>query len=26
MVVKHLAVEKPGDFDVSRAEAVLAVL
>jgi peroxiredoxin (alkyl hydroperoxide reductase subunit C) len=26
MVVKHLAVEKPGDFDVSRAEAVLAAL
>ncbi len=26
MVVKHLAVEKPGDFDVSRAEAVLASL
>ncbi len=24
--VTHLAVEKPGDFDVSRAEAVLAVL
>jgi peroxiredoxin (alkyl hydroperoxide reductase subunit C) len=26
MVVTHLAVEKPGDFDVSRAEAVLEVL
>jgi peroxiredoxin (alkyl hydroperoxide reductase subunit C) len=26
MKVTHLAVEKPGDFDVSRAEAVLAVL
>ncbi len=26
MRVTHLAVEKPGDFDVSRAEAVLAVL
>jgi peroxiredoxin (alkyl hydroperoxide reductase subunit C) len=26
MKVKHLAVEKPGDFDVSRAEAVLATL
>jgi peroxiredoxin (alkyl hydroperoxide reductase subunit C) len=25
-VVTHLAVEKPGDFDVSRAEAVLAAL
>lgn len=24
MVVSYLAVEKPGDFDVSRAEAVLA--
>jgi len=24
MKVTHLAVEKPGDFDVSRAEAVLA--
>jgi peroxiredoxin (alkyl hydroperoxide reductase subunit C) len=24
--VTHLAVEKPGDFDVSRAEAVLATL
>jgi peroxiredoxin (alkyl hydroperoxide reductase subunit C) len=24
--VTHLAVEKPGDFDVSRAEAVLAAL
>lgn len=24
MVVTYLAVEKPGDFDVSRAEAVLA--
>ena len=24
--VTHLAVEQPGDFDVSRAEAVLAVL
>jgi peroxiredoxin (alkyl hydroperoxide reductase subunit C) len=23
MVVEHLAVEQPGDFDVSRAEAVL---
>jgi peroxiredoxin (alkyl hydroperoxide reductase subunit C) len=26
MRVSHLAVEKPGDFDVSRAEAVLAAL
>ena len=26
MRVTHLAVEKPGDFDVSRAEAVLATL
>ena len=26
MKVTHLAVEKPGDFDVSRAEAVLATL
>jgi peroxiredoxin len=26
MKVKYLAVEKPGDFDVSRAEAVLATL
>jgi peroxiredoxin (alkyl hydroperoxide reductase subunit C) len=26
MKVTHLAVEAPGDFDVSRAEAVLAVL
>jgi peroxiredoxin (alkyl hydroperoxide reductase subunit C) len=26
MVVKYLAVEKPGDFDVSRAEAVLAAM
>jgi len=26
MVVRYLAVEKPGDFDVSRAEAVLATL
>ena len=26
MKVTHLAVEKPGDFDVSRAEAVLAAL
>jgi len=26
MVVTHLAVEKPGDFDVSRAEAVLEAL
>jgi peroxiredoxin (alkyl hydroperoxide reductase subunit C) len=26
MVVTHLAVEKPGDFDVSRAEAVLAAV
>jgi glutaredoxin/glutathione-dependent peroxiredoxin len=26
MKVTHLAVEKPGDFDVSRAEAVLAIL
>ena len=26
MTVQHLAVEAPGDFDVSRAEAVLAVL
>jgi peroxiredoxin (alkyl hydroperoxide reductase subunit C) len=26
MRVSHLAVEKPGDFDVSRAEAVLASL
>jgi len=26
MRVTHLAVEKPGDFDVSRAEAILAVL
>jgi peroxiredoxin (alkyl hydroperoxide reductase subunit C) len=26
MRVSHLAVEKPGDFDVSRAEAVLATL
>jgi len=26
MRVTHLAVEKPGDFDVSRAEAVLAAL
>jgi peroxiredoxin (alkyl hydroperoxide reductase subunit C) len=26
MVVTYLAVEKPGDFDVSRAEAVLATL
>jgi peroxiredoxin (alkyl hydroperoxide reductase subunit C) len=26
MKVIHLAVEKPGDFDVSRAEAILAVL
>jgi peroxiredoxin (alkyl hydroperoxide reductase subunit C) len=26
MRVTHLAVEKPGDFDVSRAEAVLASL
>jgi peroxiredoxin (alkyl hydroperoxide reductase subunit C) len=26
MKVTHLAVEKPGDFDVSRAEAVLAHL
>ena len=26
MKVTHLAVEKPGDFDVSRAEAVLASL
>ena len=26
MRVTHLAVEQPGDFDVSRAEAVLAVL
>ncbi len=25
-VVTHLAVEKPGDFDVSRAEAVLAAV
>ena len=24
--VTHLAVEKPGDFDVSRAEAILAIL
>ena len=24
--VTHLAVEQPGDFDVSRAEAVLAAL
>ena len=24
--VEHLAVEKPGDFDVSKAESVLAVL
>ncbi len=26
MRVSHLAVEQPGDFDVSRAEAVLAIL
>jgi peroxiredoxin (alkyl hydroperoxide reductase subunit C) len=26
MVVTYLAVEKPGDFDVSRAEAVLAAV
>jgi glutaredoxin/glutathione-dependent peroxiredoxin len=26
MKVTHLAVEKPGDFDVSRAEAVLGIL
>lgn len=26
MKVTHLAIEAPGDFDVSRAEAVLAVL
>ena len=26
MKVTHLAVEQPGDFDVSRAEAVLAAL
>lgn len=26
MRVTHLAVEQPGDFDVSRAEAVLAIL
>jgi peroxiredoxin len=26
MRVTHLAIEKPGDFDVSRAEAVLAAL
>ncbi len=26
MRVTHLAVEKPGDFDVSRAEAVLALV
>ena len=26
LVVTHLAVEAPGDFDVSRAEAVLALL
>ncbi len=26
MKVTHLAVEAPGDFDVSRAEAILAVL
>ena len=26
MKVTHLAVEQPGDFDVSRAEAVLASL
>jgi peroxiredoxin (alkyl hydroperoxide reductase subunit C) len=26
MRVSHLAVEKPGDFDVSRAEAVLPIL
>ncbi len=26
MKVTHLAVEQPGDFDVSRAEAVLATL
>ena len=26
MRVTHLAVEKPGDFDVSRAESVLALL
>jgi peroxiredoxin len=26
MRVTHLAVEQPGDFDVSRAEAVLAML
>jgi peroxiredoxin (alkyl hydroperoxide reductase subunit C) len=26
MKVTHLAVEKPGDFDVSRAEAVLAIV
>jgi peroxiredoxin (alkyl hydroperoxide reductase subunit C) len=26
MVVTYLAVEKPGDFDVSRAEAVLATM
>jgi peroxiredoxin (alkyl hydroperoxide reductase subunit C) len=26
MKVTHLAVEKPGDFDVSKAESVLATL
>ena len=26
MTVTHLAVEQPGDFDVSRAETVLAAL
>ena len=26
MRVTHLAVEQPGDFDVSRAEAILAIL
>jgi peroxiredoxin (alkyl hydroperoxide reductase subunit C) len=26
MRITHLAVEQPGDFDVSRAEAVLAAL
>ena len=26
MIVQHLAVEAPGDFDVSRAEAVLEAL
>jgi len=24
--VEHLAVEKPGDFDVSKAESILAAL